>query len=104
MKNGNKIKVSVHTNGTHIKIVSEYDLINQNEGYNDKSIYLQATAFLLDLREPISNKQIDKYIAVAKINFENNHYDFKTTNRSEADAFITYNITGWTEIRPMVER
>ena len=104
MKNGNKIKVGVYTSGAHLKLVAEYDLITQNAGNKSEAIYLQANSFLVDPRLEISPEQIKKYIALAKVNFENNSFDFKTSTREEADSFIAFNTKDWIEVQPMTER
>ena len=99
-----KVKVGIYTAGSHLRIIGEHDLFEQDYSHREPAIYLVEISMMRDPRNPVSDEEINKYIEAMKANFRDNSFHFKAKNREDADKFINYKIkNGWEPVRELSE-
>ena len=95
------IKMGVYRAGSHVKIISEMDLITQYNGSKDEGIYLSDVTYIKNPNDEITSTELKKIKVSIVGNFKKQNFDFKAKNRGEAAIFTASKVTSkWLEVVP----
>ena len=103
LKDETKVKFGVYKMGSHIRIIGECDLVNQENWHKDEAFYFQAITFVRDPRNAITDEDLAKFKMSVLRDFKNGSFAFKTKIPAEAAKYIEIQTRSWETIRELSE-
>ena len=97
------IKAGVYKAGSHLRIIGEIDLIEQEARTVKEAIYIYEVTMLRDPREEFTEAELKTYTDSIKQAMYDQKYTISVVSREEADNIISVLSKNWEVVKPFEE-